>query len=110
MVFRSLLLVRSRYGKLNDGARFHVIAHVIRETVNSGKSMLATSMIGRDDLFNTSSHSRETGSLHNLIQKDRVLSAVCSKFQIYHLLGLGTSMNVLLVIHHSVLYCLISGC
>ncbi|TYH12058.1 hypothetical protein ES288_A06G035800v1 [Gossypium darwinii] len=72
----SLLLVRSRYGKLDDGARFHVIAHVIRETVNSGKSMLATSMIGRDDLFNTSSLSRETGSLHNLIQKDRVLSAV----------------------------------
>ncbi|MBA0567717.1 hypothetical protein Golob_005260 [Gossypium lobatum] len=75
----SLLLVRSRYGKLDDGARFHVIAHVIRETLNSGKSMLATSMIGRDDLFNTSSLSRETGSLHNLIQKDRVLSAVCDE-------------------------------
>ncbi|XWS25391.1 hypothetical protein CRYUN_Cryun27aG0064600 [Craigia yunnanensis] len=72
----SLLVVRSQYGMLDDGARFHVIAHVIRETVNSGKSILATSMVGRDDSFDSSSHSKETGSIHNLIQKDRVLSAV----------------------------------
>ncbi|XP_022773061.1 BEACH domain-containing protein B-like isoform X4 [Durio zibethinus] len=72
----SLLIVRSQYGMLDDGARFHVIAHVIRETVNSGKSMLATSMVGRDDSFDSSSYSKEMGSIHNLIQKDRVLSAV----------------------------------
>ncbi|KAK8597059.1 hypothetical protein V6N12_065535 [Hibiscus sabdariffa] len=72
----SLLLVRAQYGNLDDGARFHVIAHVIRETVNSGKSMLATSLICRDDLFDSSSQSRETGSFHNIIQKDRVISAV----------------------------------
>lgn len=79
MVLRSLLIVRSQYGMLDDGARFHVIAHVIRETVNSGKSILATSMVGRDDSFDLNSHSKETGSIHNLIQKDRVLSAVCSE-------------------------------
>ena len=79
MVLRSLLVVRSQYGMLDDGARFHVIAHVIRETVDSGKSMLATSIVGRDDSFDSSSHSKETGSIHNLIQKDRVLSAVCSE-------------------------------
>ncbi|KAK6245788.1 hypothetical protein SCA6_008878 [Theobroma cacao] len=72
----SLLAVRSQYGMLDDGARFHVIAHVICETVNSGKSMLATSMVGRDDSFDSSSHLKETGSIHNLIQKDQVLSAV----------------------------------
>ncbi|KAK8625809.1 hypothetical protein V6N13_056966 [Hibiscus sabdariffa] len=98
----SLLLVRSQYGNLDDGARFHVIAHVIRETVNSGKSMLATSMICRDDLFDSSSQSRETGSFHNIIQKDRVISAVSdeSKYakmlesdRSRHLQELRTKMN-----------------
>ncbi|XVE60616.1 hypothetical protein DITRI_Ditri05aG0142300 [Diplodiscus trichospermus] len=72
----SLLVVRSHYGMLDDGARFHVIAHVIRETVNSGKSLLATSLVDRDDSFDSRSHLKETSSIHNLIQKDRVLSAV----------------------------------
>ncbi|KAE8719568.1 hypothetical protein F3Y22_tig00109945pilonHSYRG00259 [Hibiscus syriacus] len=72
---RSLLLVRSQYGNLDDGARVHVIAHVIRETVNYGKSMLATCMAGRDDLFESISQSRETGPFNNFIHKDRVLSA-----------------------------------
>ncbi|PPD66411.1 hypothetical protein GOBAR_DD36708 [Gossypium barbadense] len=72
----SLLVVRSQYGMLDNGGRFHVIAHVIRETINSGKSMLATSMVARDDSFDSSSYSKETGSIHNLIQKDRLLSAV----------------------------------
>ncbi|OMO50809.1 hypothetical protein CCACVL1_30251 [Corchorus capsularis] len=71
----SLLEIRSQCAMLDDGARFHVIAHVIRETVNSGKSMLATSMAGRDDSFDSSSHLKEMGSIHNLIQKDRVHAA-----------------------------------
>ncbi|VFQ86787.1 unnamed protein product [Cuscuta campestris] len=71
----ALLAVRSHYGMLDDGARFHVIAHLIRETVNSGKIMLATSIAGRDDSSDSSSYGKEGSSIHNLIQKDRVLSA-----------------------------------
>lgn len=33
------------YGMLDDGARFHLLSHLIRETVNIGKSMLATSIV-----------------------------------------------------------------
>lgn len=72
----SLLAVRSQYAVLDDGARFHVIAHLIRETVTCGKSMLATSMVGRDDTSESTSNSKETSSIHNLLQKDRVLAAV----------------------------------
>lgn len=73
---RALLSVRSRYGVLDDGARFHVISRLIRETVNCGKSVLATSMVGRDDSSDSGSNSKETGTIESLIQKDRVLSAV----------------------------------
>lgn len=72
---RALLAVRSQYGMLNDGTRFHVISHLIRETVNCGKSMLASSIMGRDD-SDSGSSVRESGSIQNLIQKDRVLAAV----------------------------------
>ncbi|XP_038715869.1 BEACH domain-containing protein B isoform X2 [Tripterygium wilfordii] len=72
----SLLAVRSQYGMLNDGARFHVISHLIRETVNCGKSILATSIMGRDDSADSGSNLKDTGSIHNLLQKDRVLAAV----------------------------------
>lgn len=75
---RSLLAVREQYGMLDDGARFHVISHLVRETVNHGKSMLATSLVGRDDSLDLSSNPRETGAIHNLIQKDRLLAAVIS--------------------------------
>lgn len=64
---------------LDDGSRFHVISHLIRETVNCGKSMLATSIAGRDDSSDSGSNLRESGTIHNLIQKDRVLAAVCPK-------------------------------
>ena len=62
---------------LDDGARFHVIAHLIREAVDCGKLMLATSIGGRDDTSDTGSISKEAGTIQNLIQKDRVLAAVC---------------------------------
>ncbi|THU62740.1 hypothetical protein C4D60_Mb01t08320 [Musa balbisiana] len=45
----SLVTMRSKYGMLDDGARFHVITHLILEIVNFGKFMLATSILGRDD-------------------------------------------------------------
>ncbi|KAL5988451.1 hypothetical protein ACLOJK_036215 [Asimina triloba] len=71
-----LLIVRSQYGTLDDGARFHVISHLIRETVNCGKSMLATTISGRDDSSDSGSNIKEAGSIDNLIQKERILSAV----------------------------------
>jgi hypothetical protein len=73
---RSLLRVRSRYGELDDGARFHVMSHLILETVIYGKSMLATSMSGRDDSAEANSN-KESGFILNLVQKDRVLAMVC---------------------------------
>ncbi|GAB4839467.1 hypothetical protein Ancab_028990 [Ancistrocladus abbreviatus] len=72
----SLLAVRSRYGMLDDGARFHVMSHLIREAVSCGKSILATSIAGRDDLTDAGNNQKETGTIHNLIQKDRILMAV----------------------------------
>ncbi|KAH0681608.1 BEACH domain-containing protein B isoform X1 [Solanum tuberosum] len=71
----ALLAVRSHYGALDDGARFHVIAHIIRETVNCGKLMLATSIVSREDSVESGSSTKEGSTIHNLIQKDRVLSA-----------------------------------
>ncbi|KAI8015885.1 BEACH domain-containing protein B [Camellia lanceoleosa] len=75
----ALLAVRSQYGMQDDGARFHVISHLIRETVNCGKPMLATSIMGRDESSDLSSNPKETGTLQSLIQKDRVLSAVADE-------------------------------
>jgi hypothetical protein len=64
---------------LDDGARFHLLSHLIRETVNIGKSMLATSLVSRDDTLDPNYNSKDAGSIQNLIQKDRVLAAVCLK-------------------------------
>lgn len=75
----ALLAVRSQYGMQDDGARFHVISHLIRETVNCGKPMLATSIMGRDESADLGSNPKETGTLQSLIQKDRVLSAVADE-------------------------------
>ncbi|XP_010254571.1 PREDICTED: BEACH domain-containing protein B isoform X2 [Nelumbo nucifera] len=75
----SLLTVRSQYGMLDDGARFHVISHLIRETVNCGKSMLATGIVGRDDSSDSGSNVKEANTFHGLIQKDRVLTAVADE-------------------------------
>lgn len=71
----TLLSVRSQYGMLDDGARFHVISHLILETVSCGKSMLATSITGRDDSVEISSNTKEAGFILNLIQRDRVLAS-----------------------------------
>lgn len=74
-----MLAVRSQCGMLNDGARFHVISHLIRETLNCGKSMLASSIMGRDD-SDSGNNVKESGSIQNLIQKDRVLASVSLLF------------------------------
>lgn len=70
------MAARSQYGMLNDGVRFHVMTHLIQETVNCGKSMLATSIVSREDPSDSGSNPKETGTIQNLIQKDRVLGAV----------------------------------
>ncbi|KAI3460067.1 hypothetical protein Pfo_016730 [Paulownia fortunei] len=75
----SLLAVRSQYGMLDGGARFHVISSLIRESINCGKSMLATSMMGSDDLSDLSSNSKEGNTVFNFIQKDRLLGAVADE-------------------------------
>ncbi|WVZ78912.1 hypothetical protein U9M48_026555 [Paspalum notatum var. saurae] len=41
----SLLIVRSQYGQLDDGARFHVFSHLILETIIYGKSMLVANEV-----------------------------------------------------------------
>ncbi|KAJ4830317.1 hypothetical protein Tsubulata_011294 [Turnera subulata] len=69
-----LLGVRSQYGVLDDGARFHVVSHLIRETVKCGKSMLVTSIASRED-SDSGSNMKETSAIYNLIQRERVLAA-----------------------------------
>ncbi|KAL2459002.1 hypothetical protein Fot_55288 [Forsythia ovata] len=72
----TLLSIRSQYGMLDDGARIHVISHLIRETINCGKSMLAMSIMDRDGLSDSGGT-----TVHNLIQKDRLLSAVADEIK-----------------------------
>lgn len=75
---RSLLAVRSQYGMLDGGVRIHVISRLIRETISCGKSMLATAIMGSsDELSDLGSKSKEGNSILNVIQKDRLLGAVC---------------------------------
>ncbi|XP_024315441.1 BEACH domain-containing protein B [Brachypodium distachyon] len=69
----SLLIVRSQYGQLDDGARFHVLSHLILETIIYGKSMLVTNILGRDDSMDINSN-QEAGFILSFIQKDRVLA------------------------------------
>lgn len=59
---------------LDGGARYQVISSLIRETINCGKSMLATSFAFGDDLGR---NSNEGNTIFNFIQKDRLLAAVC---------------------------------
>ncbi|KAL6578417.1 hypothetical protein OROMI_010745 [Orobanche minor] len=75
----SLLAVRSQYGMLDGGARFHVISRLIRETINCGKSMLAINIMGSDDLSDPGSNSKEGNTVLSFIQKDRLLGAIADE-------------------------------
>lgn len=101
---RALLAVRSQYGMQDDGARFHVISHLIRETVNCGKSILATSIIGRDESADSGSNAKETGALHNLIQKDRVCAAVGTKFLFFCISIIVNTVHLVLLLVYVVMY------
>ncbi|KAM0867256.1 hypothetical protein ACQ4PT_042104 [Festuca glaucescens] len=79
---RSLLIVRSHYGQLDDGARFHVLSHLILETIIYGKSMLVTNILGRDDSIEVNSN-KEAGFILSFIQKDRVLATAA--YEVKHM-------------------------
>lgn len=68
--------MRSQCEMIDDGARFHVISHLIRETVQRGKSMLLKNIQGKEDLSDFGINMKEAGTIHNLIQKECLLSAV----------------------------------
>ncbi|KAJ1260421.1 hypothetical protein BS78_10G231000 [Paspalum vaginatum] len=74
----SLLIVRSQYGQLDGGARFHVFSHLILETITYGKSMLVTNIVGRDDSVEVNKN-KETRFILSFIQKDRVLAAAANE-------------------------------
>ncbi|XP_047071626.1 BEACH domain-containing protein B-like [Lolium rigidum] len=78
----SLLIVRSHYGQLDDGARFHVLSHLILETIIYGKSMLVTNILGRDDSIEVNSN-KEAGFILSFIQKDRVLATAA--YEVKHM-------------------------
>ncbi|XP_073132382.1 BEACH domain-containing protein B isoform X2 [Henckelia pumila] len=77
----ALFAVRSQYGMHDDGARFHVICRLLAETINSGKALLATSIMGSDDLSDLGSNLKEGNTVFNFIQKDRLLSAVSDEIK-----------------------------
>ncbi|XP_044956208.1 BEACH domain-containing protein B-like isoform X2 [Hordeum vulgare subsp. vulgare] len=79
----SLLIVRSQYGQLDDGARFHVLSHLILETIIYGKSMLVTNILGRDDSIEVNSN-KEAGFILSFIQKDRVLATAAYEVKHMH--------------------------
>jgi hypothetical protein len=64
---------RVQIGTMDDGARFHVVSQLIRETVEIAKSMLATSMVDKEKLQESTP---SESSVHSLLQRDRVASAV----------------------------------
>lgn len=74
---RSLLTIRSQHGMQDDGARFHIISHLLLETMNSAKALLATSILFKEESYEASSNMKEASYILNIIQRDRVLAAVC---------------------------------
>ncbi|XP_042494689.1 BEACH domain-containing protein B-like isoform X2 [Macadamia integrifolia] len=75
----SLLNIRLQYGMLDNGARFHVISQLIRETINCGKSMLATGIVGKDDSSDSVGNAKKSSTIHSLIQKERVLAMIADE-------------------------------
>jgi hypothetical protein len=71
----TLLDARTQIGSMDEGARFHVVSQLIREIVEGGKAMLATSLMDKDkphdDVITASD-----AALHSLLQQDRILAAV----------------------------------
>ncbi|KAL3684694.1 hypothetical protein R1sor_002716 [Riccia sorocarpa] len=70
----SLLEARTEVGSLDDGARFHVVSQLIRETMDLGKNMLASTLANKD-VQDEGSNSGDS-ALQNLLQRERITSAV----------------------------------
>lgn len=79
-VNRSLHLLRTQLHILDGGARFHVASQLIRESINHGKFMFVNSISGTEDSSEPGGNLKESGTIFNLLQKERVLSAVCNGF------------------------------
>ncbi|KAL0366361.1 UNVERIFIED_CONTAM: BEACH domain-containing protein B [Sesamum radiatum] len=90
----SLLAVRFQYGMRDGGARFHVISSLIRETINCGKSMLATSIMGSDDLSDFANNSKEGNTIFDFIQKDRLLGAVADEVKYIKIVTADRSLQL----------------
>lgn len=74
LLFRTLVDARAQIGAMDNGARYLVVSQLIRETMEGGKNMLATSLADKDKTCEENSTSEFP--LHNLLQQDRVMSAV----------------------------------
>ncbi|CAN6454099.1 unnamed protein product [Victoria cruziana] len=72
----SLHLLRTQLHILDGGARFHVASQLIRESINHGKFMFVNSISGTEDSSEPGGNLKESGTIFNLLQKERVLSAV----------------------------------
>ncbi|CAK9883045.1 unnamed protein product [Sphagnum jensenii] len=71
----TLLDARTQIGSMDEGARFHVVSQLIREIVEGGKAMLATSLMDKDKP-NDDVITASDAALHSLLQQDRILAAV----------------------------------
>lgn len=71
---------RAQIGAMDNGARYLVVSQLIRETMEGGKNMLATSLADKDKTREENSTSEFP--LHNLLQQDRVMSAVWLVFNL----------------------------
>lgn len=66
-----LLEARSKLASMDNGARFHLISQLIRDTVDHGKNLLATNILDKD-----ASASNDSASVQGLLQQDRIINAV----------------------------------
>ncbi|BBM99563.1 hypothetical protein MPTK1_1g22060 [Marchantia polymorpha subsp. ruderalis] len=71
----SLLEARSEIGALDDGARFYVVSQLIRETMDLGKNMLASSLGNKDVIQDITPHPNES-AVQSLLQRERITAAV----------------------------------
>ncbi|KAL2652898.1 hypothetical protein R1flu_021026 [Riccia fluitans] len=70
----SLLEARTEVGSLDDGARFHVVSQLIRESMDLGKNMLASSLANKD--VKDEGLNSSDSALQNLLQREKITAAV----------------------------------
>ncbi|MCO5595749.1 hypothetical protein L7F22_049797 [Adiantum nelumboides] len=65
-----LLEARTQLALQDNGARFHLISQLLRETMEHGKNMLATSIVVQED------SNYDAASVQSVLQQDRIINAV----------------------------------